>query len=361
MAPPAAGSKRYAALDCGTNTIRLYVADVAPDGSVTRITRQTEIVRLGQGVDETGELHPEALERTLQAAQRYGAELRRLKPDAIRFVATSATRDARNGHEFVDGIKAAIGVEPEVISGAEEAALAFDGATSWLLTKFPAPYLVVDLGGGSTELVLGGLGQPDDAGAGVVDGALMPQGTDSTAAQVPKVWAAYSMDVGSVRLTERRLKQDPPTEPEIELARADTDAMIKKAKAIVPIEKTRTIVGVAGTVTTLAAYHLGLKQYSAEAVNGLALTPVQIQKDCQAMFQMTKQQRLDLGIMQPGRADIIGAGAVIWSEVVKQVTDAAVAANHEPPMVVASDFDMLDGIVAGLARGGSATPANVRG
>jgi len=314
------GVKRYAALDCGTNTIRLYVADVAPDGTVTRVTRQTEIVRLGQGVDETGELHPEALKRTLAAAHRYGSELRRLQPDAIRFVATSATRDARNGHEFINGIKAAIGVEPEVISGDEEAALAFAGATSWLTNKFPGPYLVVDLGGGSTELVLGG----------------------------QQVIAAYSMDVGSVRLTERRLKTDPPTAAEIASARADTDAMIKRAQAIVPIAETRTIVGVAGTVTTLAAYHLGLKQYSAEAVNGLALTPTQILNDCDAMISMTKAQRLSLGIMQPGRADIIGAGAVIWSEVVKQVADAVVAAGHPAPLVVASDFDMLDGIVAGL-------------
>lgn len=325
------GIKRYAALDCGTNTIRLYVADVAPDGEVTRVLRQTEIVRLGQGVDETGELHPDALARTLAAAEKYGQELRRLKPDAIRFVATSASRDARNGHLFTEGIKAAIGVEPEVITGDEEAALAFAGATAWLTDKHPGPYLVVDLGGGSTELVLGESGPP------------------TAKAITPQVIAAYSMDVGSVRLTERRLKSDPPTASEVEKARADTDAMIQRARAIVPIEKTRIIVGVAGTVTTLAAYHLGLKTYSAEAVNGLALTPAQIEADCQQMIEMSKQQRLSLGIMQPGRADIIGAGAVIWSEVIRQVTAAVVKAGNPPPLVVASDFDMLDGIVAGLA------------
>jgi exopolyphosphatase/guanosine-5'-triphosphate,3'-diphosphate pyrophosphatase len=332
------------------------VADVADDGSVTPLTRQTEIVRLGQGVDETGELNPEALARTLAAATRFGSELQMLGPDAVRFVATSATRDARNRADFVAGIKAAIGVEPEVIAGEEEAELAFTGATAWLdPDQHPGPYLVVDLGGGSTELVLGEYEGSDSGLAGEaarhVAEAPHPVGGAIGLPKTPAhFFGAYSMDVGSVRLTERRLKSDPPTADEIAAARADVRAMLAKAQAVVPIAQTRTIVGVAGTVTSLAAYHLGLTQFDRDRVNGLALPAAAVRADCAAMLGMTKAKRLALGFMAPGRADIIGAGALIWDEVIAAVAEAVEGSGRPAPEVVASDHDMLDGIVAKLAR-----------
>ena len=313
---------RVAALDCGTNTFRLYVADVYPDGRQQQLCRETTIVRLGQGVDRTGEIAPDSMVRALAAAQKYGEILRELKPEKVRMVATSASRDARNAHEFVAGVEAGIGVKPEVISGEEEAALAFSGATRGLAGKFPAPYLVVDLGGGSTELVLG-------------DGS---------------VEAAYSMDVGSVRLTERRLVSDPPTLAEIELAHDDVAAMLANASAIVPIEKTRTIVGVAGTVTSLTAFYLGLSKYDPELVDGTALTSAQVQQVCADMLAMTKAERLALGFMQPGRADIIGAGALIWADVVGEVAARVAEAGGKVEAVVARESDMLEGIAADLAQ-----------
>jgi exopolyphosphatase / guanosine-5'-triphosphate,3'-diphosphate pyrophosphatase len=305
-------SVRVAALDCGTNTYRLYVADVYPDGTQKQLCRKTEIVRLGQGVDRTGEIAPESMARALAAAQKYGEILSELKPDKVRMVATSASRDARNSHEFVAGVEAAIGVKPEVISGNEEAELAFSGAT---------PYLVVDLGGGSTELVLG---------------------TD-------RAEAAYSMDVGSVRLHERRLVSDPPTSSELALAHDDVAAMLAKASAEVPLEKARTIVGVAGTVTSLTAFYLGLSQYDPKLVDGTALTVSQVQQVCADMISMTKAERLALGFMQPGRADIIGAGALIWADVVAEVAARVAAAGGQIEAVVSRESDMLEGIAAKLA------------
>ena len=314
---------RVAALDCGTNTFRLYVADVLPDGTQKQLCRETEIVRLGQGVDRTGEIAADSMARALAAAQRYGQILKELRPDKVRMVATSASRDARNSADFVAGVEAGIGVTPEVISGEAEAALAFAGATRGLHGKLPAPYLVVDLGGGSTELVLG---------------------TDD-------VEAAYSMDVGSVRLTERRLVSDPPTLPEIKLAHDDVAAMLAKASAVVPIEKARTIVGVAGTVTSLTAFYLGLTKYDPKLVDGTALTVGEVQQVCADMLAMTKAERLALGFMQPGRADIIGAGALIWADVVAEVAARVAGAGGKIEAVVARESDMLEGIAANLAEG----------
>ena len=312
---------RVAALDCGTNTYRLYVADVYPDGAQKQLCRETTIVRLGQGVDKTGEIAPESMARALAAAQKYGEILRELKPQVTRMVATSASRDARNSHEFVAGVEAAIGVKPEVISGNEEAELAFSGATRGLAGKFPAPYLVVDLGGGSTELVLG---------------------TD-------RAEAAYSMDVGSVRLHERRLLTDPPTSGELALAHDDVAAMLAKASATVPLERARTIVGVAGTVTSLTAFYLGLSQYDPKLVDGTALTVAETQQVCADMISMTKAERLALGFMQPGRADIIGAGALIWADVVAEVAARVAAAGGQIEAVVSRESDMLEGIADKIA------------
>ena len=319
---------RVAALDCGTNTFRLYIADVFPDGRQQQLVRLIEIVRLGQDVDRTGTIAPEALARTLATAERYAEVIAELRPTRIRMVATSASRDARNSGEFVAGIERILGVTPEVIAGREEAALAFAGATRGLAGKFPAPFLVVDLGGGSTELVLGMPGNP-------VGGAA--------------VTASYSMDVGSVRLTERWLRSDPPSSGEISGADDDVAAMLAMAETEVPLQEVRTIVGVAGTVTSLTAYYLGMSKYDPARIDGVALTPAEVGRVSAEMLAMTRAERLALGFMAEGRADIIGAGALIWRDVVARVTAAARAAGHEITAVVSRESDMLEGIAAQLA------------
>src|SRR5690554_3915671 len=212
---------RVAAIDCGTNSIRLLIADVDPvAGTLTDVVRRMLVVRLGQGVDKTGEFAPDALERTLAATDEYAAQCREHEVEAIRFVATSATRDARNRDEFIDGVRDRLGVAPEVISGTEEAQLSFRGALSALDPSRPGPYLVVDLGGGSTELVLGDL--------------------------APE--AAHSMDVGCVRLSERHLTLDPPTAEQVEAGQADVRAALDAAMAEVPLGGARTLVGLAGSI-----------------------------------------------------------------------------------------------------------------
>jgi exopolyphosphatase/guanosine-5'-triphosphate,3'-diphosphate pyrophosphatase len=314
-------SRRVAAIDCGTNSIRLLVADVGPDGTLTELDRRTMIVRLGQGVDRTGELAPEALERTLTTAVQYARVIEELGATRVRFVATSATRDARNREDFRVGVLDAVGVEPEVVSGDEEALLSFRGATSGTATAHPAPYLVVDLGGGSTELVLGTT-TPD---------------------------AALSMDVGSVRLTERHLRTDPPTDEEIAAARVDVRAALDEAAAVVPLDKTATIVGLAGSITTVTAHALGLPSYQRERVDGATFRPEQVLASCDDLLHRTREQRLALGFMHPGRADVIGAGALVWSEVVARVRDDLAAAGRELTEVVTSETDILDGIALSIA------------
>jgi exopolyphosphatase/guanosine-5'-triphosphate,3'-diphosphate pyrophosphatase len=314
-------SSRVAAIDCGTNSIRLLVADVAPDGTLTELDRRMEIVRLGQGVDRTGELAPEALERTLAASRAYARVIQELGATRVRFVATSATRDARNREAFADGVLAAVGVEPEVVSGEEEALLSFRGATSGTAADHPGPYLVVDLGGGSTELVLG-TATPD---------------------------AALSLDVGSVRMTERHLRSDPPTPAEEEAARADVRAALDEAAATVTFAKTATLVGLAGSITTVTAHALGLESYQRDRVHGAVLPVDTALAACDDLLRRTRAQRLALGFMHPGRADVIGAGALVWSEVVRRVHDDVAAAGGELADVVTSESDILDGIALSLA------------
>ncbi|WP_418276094.1 exopolyphosphatase [Isoptericola jiangsuensis] len=314
-------STRVAAIDCGTNSIRLLVADVADDGTLSELDRRMEIVRLGQGVDRTGELAPEALARTLAATREYATVAGELGATRVRFVATSATRDARNRDEFVTGVRAALGVDPEVVTGQEEALLSFRGATSGSASAHPGPYLVVDLGGGSTELVLG---------------TTTPE-------------AAISMDVGSVRLTERHLRSDPPTAHEVEQARADVTAALDAASAVVPLGRTATLVGLAGSVTTVTAHALGLPAYRREAVNGTVLSVGEVLTACDDLLVRTREQRLALGFMHPGRADVIGAGALVWAQVVQRVRDAVAATGGELTQVVTSESDILDGIALSLA------------
>lgn len=318
-----AGQIRVAAVDCGTNSIRLLIADVDPQaGTLTDHVRLMEVVRLGQGVDKTGRFADEALARTLDMTARYAELAQAYGVQRVRFVATSATRDAQNRDEFIAGVKASLGVEPEVVSGEEEAALSFRGAVSVLGSSFPGPYLVVDLGGGSTELVLG--------------------------ADVPL--AAHSMNVGCVRMTERHLKSDPPTEEEITAAARDINAAIDEAAKIVPLERTATLVGLAGSVTTVTAHALKLREYNRDEINGAVLPLKKVADACADLLARNTGERAALGFMHPGRVDVIGAGALVWSTVVARVQAAVNQAGGALKTTVTSEHDILDGIALSLGN-----------
>lgn len=315
---------RVAAIDCGTNSIRLLVADVAPDGSLTDLVRRMEVVRLGQGVDRTGELAPEALARTLEMTREYAATIAELGAERVRFVATSATRDARNRQEFVDGVREILGVEPEVVAGDEEAELSFAGATSVLGSAYDGPFVVVDLGGGSTEIVLG-TSTPD---------------------------AAHSMDVGCVRMTERHLNDDPPSREQEDGARADVRAALDKAQQTVDLGQAVTLVGLAGSVTTVTAHALGLPAYDRDKINGAVLPVEEVLAACDSLVHMTRDERAALGFMHPGRVDVIAAGALVWSEVVARVRDEVAERGGTLTSVVTSEHDILDGIALSAAGRG---------
>ncbi|WP_276319529.1 Ppx/GppA phosphatase family protein [Cellulomonas endophytica] len=309
---------RVAAIDCGTNSIRLLVADVE-GGTLTDVDRRMEVVRLGQGVDRTGRLAPEALARTLDASRRYARRCEELGVERVRFVATSATRDAENRDEFVDGVREALGVVPEVVAGAEEAALSFRGAVGDL-GAHPGPYLVVDLGGGSTELVLG-TDAPD---------------------------AAWSMDVGCVRMTERHLRSDPPAPDEVAAARRDVAAALDEAAGHVDLSRARTLVGLAGTVTTVTAHALGLDRYDPARIHGSTLPVDRVLAACEDLLRRPRDERAALPFMHPGRVDVIGAGALVWEAVVQRVAGDVAAAGGALGDVVTSEHDILDGIALGL-------------
>ncbi|GAB2606533.1 Ppx/GppA phosphatase family protein [Pseudactinotalea suaedae] len=315
-----------AGIDCGTNSIRLLIADVErrPDGGadLTDVTRLMEVVRLGQGVDRTGELAPEALLRTLDATERYAALCREHGVEAVRFVATSATRDARNRDVFIDGVTERLGVPPEVISGTEEAALSFAGAVRVLAADDPGPALVVDIGGGSTELVLGEPGGP-----------------------APTPEASISLDVGCVRMTERHLASDPPTAAEVEAARADIREALERAAAIVPLDRVGTLVGVAGSVTTVTAHALELDRYRPERIDGARLAVDDVLAACDDLLGRERSERAALPYMHPGRVDVIGAGALVWAEVIRRVV-----ASSGVTTVTTSEHDILDGIALSVAR-----------
>ena len=318
-------SSRVAAIDCGTNSIRLLVADIDDDGHLVELDRRMEIVRLGQGVDRTGELHAEALERTFAATRRYAAIIESSGATKVRFVATSATRDARNRDEFFSGIREILGVGVDVISGDEEAELSFLGATSAVAHTHPGPYLVVDLGGGSTELVLG----------------------------TEHVEAARSMDVGSVRMTERHLEpadpRQPPSPDQIAAARADVRSALDEAAAVVPLGRTVTLVGLAGTVTTLTGHALGLTAYDRTRIDGAAFEVASMLDSCAAMLASTRPEREAMGFLHPGRVDVIAGGALVWAEVITRVASEVTAAGGALATVVTSEHDILDGIALALA------------
>ena len=302
---------RVAAIDCGTNSIRLLIADIDAN-NFREVVRDMEIVRLGQGVDETGQFHPDAIARTLTAVDKFAAEIAKRGVEKIRFCATSATRDATNRHLFVDGVRERLGIELEVISGDEEAALSFAGAIKDL-DPSNGPFLVVDIGGGSTEFVFG----------------------------TSTVEAARSVNIGCVRMTERHISSDPATPEQIELARTDIQAAIAQAAAVVPITKAKTLVAVAGTATTVAAAALELPQYDRYAIHLSRISAQQTHNAATMFATKSREQRLLLGYMHPGRVDVIAAGSLVLSEIMK-----ATGATE----FVASESDILDGMAFSLAR-----------
>jgi exopolyphosphatase/guanosine-5'-triphosphate,3'-diphosphate pyrophosphatase len=305
---------RVAAIDCGTNSIRLLVADIdVAAGTLRDVDRQMEIVRLGQGVDKTGRFAPDALERTIEACRRYGEAVRETGAERVRFVATSASRDVSNRDEFAVGVRRALGVEPEVVTGDEEATLSFAGATRELAGQVVEPVLVVDIGGGSTEFVLG----------------------------TRTVQAARSVDIGCVRMTERHLRSDPPTASEVSAARADVRAAISLAAQTVPLEAARTMVGLAGSVTTVAAMALDLPSYLPERIHHARVTADDVRRVARELLTMDHEARAALPFLHPGRVDVIGAGALVLAEILDRVPVEE---------VTVSEHDILDGIAWSLVE-----------
>jgi exopolyphosphatase/guanosine-5'-triphosphate,3'-diphosphate pyrophosphatase len=309
---------RVAAIDCGTNSIRLLVADVDESG-LRDVVRTMEIVRLGAGVDRTGRLAPDALARTRAALAEYAALIESTGAERVRMVATSATRDASNADEFRAMVLATLGVPPEVVSGDEEARLSFAGAVRGLPPDAVGPFLVVDIGGGSTEFVLGSGG---------------PAGTGDLA-----VRAAVSVDIGCVRMTERHLHGDPPTAAEVAAAEADIAAAVDRALEVVPGRQAATLVGLAGSVTTVTAIALGLPAYRPAQIHHARISRADVAKVTSELLAMTRAQRLAIPVMHPGRADVIGAGALVLRVIMEKVAATS---------VVASEHDILDGIAYSL-------------
>jgi exopolyphosphatase/guanosine-5'-triphosphate,3'-diphosphate pyrophosphatase len=313
---------RVAAIDCGTNSVRLLIADIAtgPDGgALTDVERRMEIVRLGEGVDETGRLSPAALDRTFTAMRGYAELIERHGsetgegPIKTRVVATSATRDAENRADFVSGVVDIFGVVPEVITGDEEAELSFTGATRELAELRPArPYLVVDIGGGSTEFVLGS----------------------------SSVEAARSVDIGCVRMTERHLRDgDPPSPEQISNTVADIDAALAEVRRTVPVDEARTLVGLAGSVTTVSGIAMDLPEYDSSRIHLSRVTAAQVHEVTRRLLHATRAERAQIGVMHPGRVDVIGAGSLILDRIMREYGFGA---------VVVSERDILDGIAWSL-------------
>jgi exopolyphosphatase/guanosine-5'-triphosphate,3'-diphosphate pyrophosphatase len=330
------GARRVAAIDCGTNSLRLLIADVdARRHQLTDVRRRMEIVRLGQGVDATGRLAPDALERTFAMLEQFAKDISGAGAGAVRMVATSATRDASNAAEFTAGVRRILGTDPEVISGSDEAALSFSGATAELATAEPGtadapgarrpepPFLVVDVGGGSTEFVFGAAGAGRDE------------------------LAAISVDIGCVRMTERHLRADPPAGEQVAAATKDVDAALAMVAAAVPAARARTLVGLAGSVTTVTALALGLTAYDPAKIHHARVAAARVHEVAAWLLRMNREERSAHAVIHPGRVDVIGAGALILDRVMAAFGFAE---------VVASEHDILDGIAwsaAGLTAGGA--------
>ena len=309
-------TRRVAAVDCGTNSLRLLLADIDPGrAGLTDVVRRMEIVRLGQGVDQTGRLAPEALARTMAVLREYADVIARSGAQAVRMVATSATRDADNAAEFVRLVKEVLGVAPEVLTGDEEAVLSFTGATAELAAgPDPGPFLVADIGGGSTEFVLGPAGGP-------------PQ-------------HAISVNVGCVRMTERHLHGDPPAGQEVAAAVADIDAALDTVAAAVPARDARTLIGLAGSVTTVAAIAMGLPAYDAARIHHARVAAADVHAVTRGLLTQTRAERAALGVMHPGRADVIGGGALVLDRLMQRFGFTE---------VLVSEHDILDGMAWSLA------------
>ncbi|UUN27295.1 Ppx/GppA phosphatase family protein [Streptomyces sp. FIT100] len=302
---------RVAAVDCGTNSIRLLVADADPaTGQLVDLDRRMTIVRLGQGVDRTGRLAPEALERTFAACREYAEAIKAHGAERIRFVATSASRDAENRDDFVRGVLDILGVEPEVISGDQEAEFSFTGATKELPGH--EERLVVDIGGGSTEFVVGH----------------------------DRVEAARSVDIGCVRLTERHVRTDPPAPAEAAAIRADIAAALDLAEETVPIREAQTLVGLAGSVTTVAAIALGLEAYDSSVIHHSRISREQVAEVTGRLLSATHDERAAIPVVHPGRVDVIAAGALVLLEIMDRIGIDE---------VVVSEHDILDGIAWSMA------------
>ena len=300
--------KRVAAIDCGTNSIRLLISDIdTSTNTATDVVREMRIVRLGEGVDKTNAFLPTALERTFKAVEEYDKLLLKHNVEHVRFVATSATRDAQNKAMFIKGVIDRLRIVPEVIAGVEEAALSFDGATRSLRQKHSAPFLVIDLGGGSTELVIG-----DKEPTG-----------------------AYSMDVGCVRMTERHTPGGNPTKAQEEAIRTDVRNELKVAGTKVDWKTAKTVVGVAGTITTVAAHVLNLKTYDPDVLHGASITAEQVSQTAQDFITLTPTQRGALPYMHEGRIEVITAGSIVLDEVMKGIGAQT---------LIASERDILDGV-----------------
>ncbi|AWE43386.1 MULTISPECIES: exopolyphosphatase [unclassified Actinobaculum] len=357
---------RVAGIDCGTNSIRLLIADVpGARAPLDDVVRRMDVVRLGQGVDQAGEFAADALERTFAQVEEYAQLCREHGVESIRFAATSAARDARNRDVFLSGVRARMGVPAQVLNGEAEARASFRGAASVLsngaasgatsvLSEGTAPgaaatssamppsaalprsdvagagalaaspLLAVDLGGGSTEIVLGSL--------------------------VGGVISEFSMDVGCVRMHERHLHDDPPTSEQIAAARADVNAALDAAERVVDFGASHALVGLAGTVTTLTAKSLGLEAYDPSRIHGSRLTPSEVIATCEWFLAAPRSTRAALGFMHPGRVDVIAAGALVWEETVKRIAQRMAEGGHALEAVVTSEHDILDGVALWAAE-----------
>ncbi|GGG78349.1 Ppx/GppA phosphatase family protein [Corynebacterium pelargi] len=311
---------RVAAIDCGTNSIRLLVSELR-EGSIADVTREMKVVRLGEGVDATGAFAPEALERVQVALEQYVETMEDLGVTTVRMVATSASRDVSNRDEFFRMTGSLLGrIRPgyraEVISGEEEAALSFRGAVADLDPQ-DGPFCVMDLGGGSTEFVVG------DA-----DGS---------------IFGSHSTRMGCVRLSERIMRSDPPTATEVEIAEDYVAERIKEVETIVPITQAQTFVGCAGTFTTLAALALGLESYDPKAIHNAVLRTESLHTITRQLIAESAAERLLHPVMHPGRADVIAGGSVVVEGIIEMIHR-----NTSANTIVISEKDILDGIVAQL-------------
>jgi exopolyphosphatase / guanosine-5'-triphosphate,3'-diphosphate pyrophosphatase len=315
---------RVAAVDCGTNSLRLLVADVDVGRAVvTDVARRMEIVRLGQGVDDSGQLAPEALDRTIGVLRDYAGIIAGAAAHAVRIVATSATRDASNAAEFSRRVKEVLGIAPEVLTGGEEAMLSFTGATAELAaTSDGGPFLVVDIGGGSTEFVLGDV---------------LPREDDSPRTPPPR---AISVNIGCVRMTERHLRGDPPDGREVAAATADIDAALDLVTGAVPVRQARTLVGLAGSVTTVAAIAIGLPAYDPVRIHHSRVSAADVHEVTRSLLAQTRAARAAIGVMHPGRVDVIGGGALVLDRIMQRFGFSE---------VLVSEHDILDGIAWSLA------------